>query len=659
LPGGHVIGYSYDSSGNLLSLTPPGHGPYTFAYGVDHQLTGVTPPSATGGGTGPPTTYAYDSVGRLAQMTQADGRTIALAYDPQGRPVSLTEARGTVGVTYDGASGNILTVTSPDAITLSSSYDGMLQAGSTWSGPIAGSVIRTFDNNLRPLTRTVSGVSVSLQYDLDSYLTAIGALTLSRDPATGQVVGTTLGGVTDSSSYTVFGGLDQYTAGFNSSTGIYAAQYVRDGLGRIVRRTETVNGIATVSDYSYDASGRLATVAVNGVPSQAYTYDNNGNRISTGPPGASIAASYDGQDRLVQQGSTTYAFSANGEVQSKIVAGQTTSYTYDTLGDLIGVTLPSGQQVTYLYDGLSERMGEKVDGVLTRGWLYDERGRVVAELDGTGAVTSRFVYASRGNLPSYLVRGGSTYRVISDDQGSPRLVVNTADGTIAQQNDYDAYGNVTGETTQSGFSPIPFGFAGGLYDRDTGLVRFGARDYDPEVGRWTTRDPIWFANGEANLYTYASNDPVNRLDSNGLDDTPGGGVCIGPMPLPGYEQGPIFLDPHPLPPVPPLCPTCAIPKDPKASGKTDNSGGGPLSFGPFTFSPKVGWPSLSDIRNKDPKDWFGSFKLDIEAPIYPDFSLPPTPLTPGGPDPASPYTPPPAPQCQPNLGDPDPLGCEA
>ena len=54
----------------------------------------------------------------------------------------------------------------------------------------------------------------------------------------------------------------------------------------------------------------------------------------------------------------------------------------------------------------------------------------------------------------------------------------------------------------------PFGFAGGIYDTDTKLVRFGARDYDPRVGRWTTKDPIRFAAG-VNLYGYALNDPVN------------------------------------------------------------------------------------------------------------------------------------------------------
>ena len=61
----------------------------------------------------------------------------------------------------------------------------------------------------------------------------------------------------------------------------------------------------------------------------------------------------------------------------------------------------------------------------------------------------------------------------------------------------------------------PFGFAGGLHDPDTGLVRLGARDYDAETGRWTGKDPIGFGGGDANLHVYAGNDPVNRTDPHG------------------------------------------------------------------------------------------------------------------------------------------------
>jgi len=55
-----------------------------------------------------------------------------------------------------------------------------------------------------------------------------------------------------------------------------------------------------------------------------------------------------------------------------------------------------------------------------------------------------------------------------------------------------------------------------LYDALTGLVRFGARDYDAEVGRWTVKDPIRFAGGDTNLYGYVGNDPLNGVDPSGL-----------------------------------------------------------------------------------------------------------------------------------------------
>jgi RHS repeat-associated protein len=96
--------------------------------------------------------------------------------------------------------------------------------------------------------------------------------------------------------------------------------------------------------------------------------------------------------------------------------------------------------------------------------------------------------------------------------------VNTSTGAVQQRIDYDTWGNVV-NNSNPGFQP--FGFARGLYDADTKLVGFGARDYEAETGRWTVKDPILFAGGDANLYAYVSNDPVNNIDPSGLH----GGVC--------------------------------------------------------------------------------------------------------------------------------------
>ena len=169
--------------------------------------------------------------------------------------------------------------------------------------------------------------------------------------------------------------------------------------------------------------------------------------------------------------------------------------------------------MTYVIDGMNRRIGKAVNGVLAQGFLYDSAVNVVAELDGTGAVVSRFVYGTRSNVPDYLVKGGATYRIVSDAVGSPRLVVDIATCQVVQQIDYDEFGRIQADTNP-GFQP--FGFAGGLHDRDTGLVRFGARDYDPEIGRWTAKDPLGFGGGDANLYVYVANNPINFIDPTGL-----------------------------------------------------------------------------------------------------------------------------------------------
>jgi len=191
----------------------------------------------------------------------------------------------------------------------------------------------------------------------------------------------------------------------------------------------------------------------------------------------------------------------------------TTAYGYDLLGNLLRVSKPNGQVIEYVVDAQGRRIGRKENGILTQSFLYDGQLTPVAELDASGQVVSRFVYGSRANAPDYMIKNGVNYRLVSDERGSIRLVVNAATGAVVSSLEYDVWGNVTGSVNAS-FQP--FGFAGGLRDDATGLVRFGARDYDPKLGRWTAKDPIRFNGGLTNLYGYVGNDPVNLVDVSGF-----------------------------------------------------------------------------------------------------------------------------------------------
>ena len=215
---------------------------------------------------------------------------------------------------------------------------------------------------------------------------------------------------------------------------------------------------------------------------------------------------------------------AHGVTQGESRYGQhawPSTTTCDRIRNLTRVDLPDGRVLEYLIDGQNRRIGKKVDGVLVQGWLYRDQLKPVAELDGSGQVVARFVYGSNPLVPDYMIKDGTTYRILTDHLGSPRLVVDTATGSVVQRRDYDAWGRVTLDTNP-GFQP--FGFAGGLEDPDTGLVRFGARDYDPEVGRWTAKDAVGFRSADANLYRYAFGDPINRVDPNGQ-----AAAAIGPI----------------------------------------------------------------------------------------------------------------------------------
>jgi len=433
---------------------------------------------------------------------------VAFTYDAGARLHTVSLSRGTLTYAYDPATGTLASVTAPDGGGLAFTYDGAVPLSETWAGNVAGSVSVTLDANLRIASRSVNGAdTAAFTYDDDGLLVQAGDIALSRDSGNGFLTGTALGGLTTSRAYNPFGEVASEQADYGA-TGLYGATYTRDKLGRITQKVETVEGTTATYDYFYDTAGRLIGVNRDGSPIESYAYDPNGNRTTNGEV-------YDAQDRLTETATATYTYTENGELATRTITatGDTTAYTYDELGNLMQVVLPDATQIDYVVDAANRRIGKEVNGALVQGFLYGDALNPVAELDGTGAVVARFVYGSRPNVPDYVVKGGGTYRIITDHLGSPRLVVDTATGAIAQRMDYDAFGNVFSDSNP-GFQP--FGFAGGLYDRDTKLTRFGARDYDPEVGRWTAKDPIRFLGGDANLYGYVVGDPVGGIDPVGL-----------------------------------------------------------------------------------------------------------------------------------------------
>lgn len=519
LPDGEVIANMWDGEHNPISVTPPGRPAHQLVFTDNGRLERYQPP-AIGGAT--ETLFTYDDSGQLTLIDRPDGRNVSLAYDAAGRLETRTITRGDTTFSYDPVTGLLASATAPGGEELAFSYQGDRMVGQAWSGTITGSTSRSFDAAERLASELVNGASqIVYTYDDDHLLTGAGALAVTRDAVTGLVSGSALGQVTDSWTYNDFGEVVGYQASF-AATPLYAYTLTRDKLGRIVTESETVQGVTVDFDYTYDLRGRLERVEQNSLLAAEYSYDANSNRLSR-DDGLSIeTGTYDDQDRAMTYGGATYSYRQSGELLTHTAGGATTIYDYDELGNLLSVARPDGVVISYVIDGAERRVGKKIDGTLVQGFLYRDDLSPIAELDGTGNVVSRFVFGARDNVPDYMITGGATYRLISDQVGSVRLVVDVATGAVAQRLDYDEFGRVLLDTNP-GFQP--FGFAGGLYDPDSGLVRFGARDYDPQTGRWTAKDPILFAGAATNLYAYVDARPLDLIDPDGL--TPGSSGADG------------------------------------------------------------------------------------------------------------------------------------
>ncbi|MCZ7680076.1 MAG: RHS repeat-associated core domain-containing protein [Sandaracinaceae bacterium] len=478
-------------------------------------------------------------------------RSVVTSRHPDGRPQSVQHDGHTITFGYDATTRELTSLETEDGITVSLDTDGPLLESVTWSGSagVAGAVAFGYDELWDLSTITAGGLATSYHYDEDGALDCVapggtadstcasGLLIVPNLPA-GTLVMSMAGAASVMSSYE-WSDLGEATQTVHqwSTTGELSFTYdERDGEGRLTRVIEDDGAGGLVLEYRYDVEGRLIEVKRDGVVSESYEYDPNGQRITATRDGVPVAPiAWDARDRLTQYGGVAYEYDPAGRRTTRTEGGRTTTYTYDRLGALRAVDLPdTTDDIEYLIDGAGRRVGRKIgpigSGTLERAWIYLDDLRPIVEMDGSGTVTRIFVYGA-GRAPDLIVvpagqPDAGTYRVLTDHLDSVRRVVNAESGAVIQQLDYDAFGNVLVDTNP-GWQP--FGFAAGLYDpgaRDPAcvlaggrycgaLVRFGARDYDPEIGLWTARDPILFGGGDGNLYLYSSGDPRNHIDATG------------------------------------------------------------------------------------------------------------------------------------------------
>ncbi|SFV51568.1 odd Oz/ten-m homolog 4 [hydrothermal vent metagenome] len=481
----------------MTQYTTPRPSVFDFAFnGIDKRTSLKSPLNKT-------TTYTYNKNRRLTQITKPSGKTIVNNYT-NDRLTSTVTTEGTTNYSYLFAN-KIGSITN-GAESLSFTYDGTLLTKITQTGVLNQVIDYSYNNDFKVTSSTYAGVTKNYAYDNDGLLTTSGDYTLTRDAQNGYTTQITDGTLTQNRTYNSYGEITQVDD--NSFT--YELTN-RDNSGAIRQKRETINGTTVTYDYTFDDMGRLTEVQKDDTVVEQYTYDNNGNRASATINGVTTTGSYTLDDQLLVYGDNTYLYNDDGYLTQKTTPNGATTYEYGTLGELRKVVTPT-QTIEYLHNANNQRVAKKVDGQIVEKYLWANLTTLLAVYDGSDNLVQRFEYAD-GRMPIAMMANGQKYYLHYDQVGSLRAVSDSSHN-IVKEIVYDTYGNILSDSDEA--FKVPFGFAGGLYDKDTKLTRFGYRDYDAYTGKWTARDPIDFGGGDSNLYGYVLGDPISGFDSSGL-----------------------------------------------------------------------------------------------------------------------------------------------
>jgi RHS repeat-associated protein len=510
-PDGSSVDFDYDDNGNMELLINPAGIKHGFDY-TQVNLKEFYHPPLSGS-----YRYVYDKDRRLKETYFPSGRRITNVYeDGRLELIDLPLPEADIDLGYRACGPNLESLVKGGE-GISFGYDGSLLTSENASGTLEQSLVYTYDNDFRIETFQYAGQIEGYEYDNDNLLTAAGRFSITRNINNGLPEAVTADDLNLTPGFNSYGELDAEAYTVN---GINVASWSvtrRDGAGRILEKTETVDGATSIYEYMYDPAGRLRTVTKNGGLVEEYQYDPNGTgtrvyEMNALRGMADRVYDYSDEDHLLIAGETSYQNDVDGFLTTKTDGSDVTNYTYSSRGELLSVNLPDGRTIEYIHDPLGRRIAKKVDGVFIEKYLWQSLTRLLAVYDGSDNLLLRFEYAD-SRVPVAVNAEGVTYYLTYDQVGSLRVVADVG-GNVIKKIEYDAFGNVI-EDTNASFD-ILFGFAGGLHDQDIGLVRFGYRDYDPDIGRWTAKDPIGFAGGDTDLYGYVLSDPVNSYDQWGL-----------------------------------------------------------------------------------------------------------------------------------------------
>ena len=435
------------------------------------------------------TKYEYDLERKLKKITYPSGKEIENIYNK----TLLTSTKTAQGVTnFEYNCLKNISKINYGSESMNYSYDGTLLKSLNYSGALSKNINFDYNNNFKISKISYANRSYNLTYDNDLLLNNIGNFAISRNSNNGLATSISDGKSIKTRTYNSYGEINQ------TSDNIFSYSLKRDKNGKIIQKTETISGNQHIYKYSYDDNRRLIEVKKDNLTIEIYGYDENGNRNSS---------TVNEDDQTLTYKNINYTYNSDGYLISKEKNSQITGYEYGIYGELKKVTT-STKTIEYEHNANHQRVVKKI----VEKYLWLNLTTLLAIYDKDNNLIQQFKYADQ-RMPINMIQNGNKYYLHYDQIGTVKAI-SDENLTVVKKIEYDSYGNILNDTNST--LKIPFGFAGGLYDQDTDLTRFGFRDYDSYIGKWTAKDPIDFGGGDSNLYGYVLNNPINFIDPRGL-----------------------------------------------------------------------------------------------------------------------------------------------
>ncbi|HEV2463744.1 MAG TPA: RHS repeat-associated core domain-containing protein [Acidobacteriaceae bacterium] len=525
-----TIGYTYDADGNVsskISLLPNQTGSATLT-----------------------TSYTYDKLNRLTNVSYTDGLTPSNSYFYDTAPTWLSGQKNLIGrLAY--SENSYAGGTSGKATETAYSYDAMGRVLQKWEqtpslSPNLDTVTSTYDlaGDMTSAT-TAAGTALTYNYDVDGRVSTItSSLNDAQHPGTLYTFDSVEGYYSSGAMHKgTFGNGLTETQAFNNR--LQPCRVDVNSSGTYLSHCASAAPTGDVLDFTlgYNAgstdNGNVVSWSATGqqVFNRSYGYDHF-NRISSMTDSASgqlckgLSWAVDAWGNVTSQtptGGSCYSFSASSpgtnnrlaaysyDAAGNVIYDGTSHYTYDALGRALSV-VNNGGTTSYVYNENGERVRKNTSSGWTE-YFYGIDGNVQSEWNGS-SWANQYVYDGSRLLAIYT--NGTTEFIHPDHLGSTRLVTGVSQNIIDNM-DYEPYGQQT-----AGADATTHKFTGKERDSESGNDYFGARYYASTMGRFLS--PDWAAKAEPipyarlddpqsfNLYTYVQNDPLVRVDADGHID---------------------------------------------------------------------------------------------------------------------------------------------